>query len=84
MVDEDRELFLKGRRAELNGIGIRNARARGVRLGRPRVVPDVDKIACLRAEGRSWRSISRELGVAAATAKNRWNALKNPFIGGDS
>jgi DNA invertase Pin-like site-specific DNA recombinase len=55
--------------AERVRAGIRNARARGVRLGRPRVVADAAEIARLRTEGRSWRSIARQLGVAAETAR---------------
>ena len=43
--------------------GLRNARQRGKRLGRPRVVVDVAQIRSLRAVGASWRTISRQLGV---------------------
>lgn len=55
--------------AERVRAGIRNARARGVRLGRPKVVADVATIGRLRAQDRSWRSIGRELGIAPETAK---------------
>jgi DNA invertase Pin-like site-specific DNA recombinase len=55
--------------AERVKAGIRNARARGVRLGRPKVAADIAEIGRLRAKGQSWRAISRELGVAAETAK---------------
>lgn len=55
--------------AERVRAGIRNARARGVRLGRPRVVADAAVIGRLRELGRSWCAISRELGVAAETAR---------------
>ena len=34
--------------------GLRNARAKGKRLGRPRVVVDSAKIVSLRAQGFSW------------------------------
>src|SRR5215470_27728 len=37
--------------------GLRNARAKGVTLGRPRVVVDAAKIASLRASGASWPKI---------------------------
>lgn len=47
--------------------GLRNARAKGKRLGRPRRIVNVDKIAALRAQGASWRSISGKLGVGLAT-----------------
>src|ERR1035437_7227680 len=48
--------------------GLRNARAKGKRLGRPRIVVDAGRIAALRAEGRSWRGIAKELEVGVATA----------------
>ena len=41
--------------------GLRNARAKGKRLGRPRVVLDAARIARLRAQGRSIREIAQEL-----------------------
>src|SRR6266850_6007349 len=44
--------------------GLRNARAKGKKLGRPRVVVDADKIARLREEGRSIREIAKELGYS--------------------
>ena len=49
--------------------GLAAARARGKRLGRPRVIADVEKIASLRASGASWRSISRQTGVSARTIR---------------
>src|ERR1017187_2498172 len=47
--------------------GLRHARAKGKRLGRPRVVVDAAKLASLRASGASWRTISEELGVGIGT-----------------
>jgi DNA invertase Pin-like site-specific DNA recombinase len=47
--------------------GLRNARAKGRRLGRPRRVVNADKVAALRASGVSWRAISRQLGVGLGT-----------------
>ena len=44
--------------------GLRNAKAKGKRLGRPRVVVDAAKIARLRAQGRSIRKIADELGYS--------------------
>lgn len=52
--------------------GLRNARARGVRLGRPVVPVDVQRVATMRSQGRTWRAISSELGIPAGTC---WSAL---------
>jgi len=50
--------------AERVRAGLRNARAKGKRLGRPPVAVDSARIACLRASGQSWPQIARELGVS--------------------
>jgi len=47
--------------------GIRNARAKGRRIGRPRIAVDAARIAALRASGLSWPSIAREMGVSVGT-----------------
>jgi DNA invertase Pin-like site-specific DNA recombinase len=47
--------------------GLRNARAKGKRLGRPRVFVSESKIAALRSSGASWRAIALELGVGMGT-----------------
>jgi DNA invertase Pin-like site-specific DNA recombinase len=47
--------------------GLRNAQAKGTRLGRPRRVVDASKIISLRASGVSWRAIAQQLGVGIAT-----------------
>jgi DNA invertase Pin-like site-specific DNA recombinase len=47
--------------------GLRNARAKGKKLGRPRVYPDQQRIATLRAEGLSWAKIAQRLGVGEGT-----------------
>jgi len=44
--------------------GLRNARAKGKKLGRPRVVVDAAKIAWLRGQGRSVREIADVLGYS--------------------
>jgi len=54
--------------AERVRAGIRNARAKGRKLGRPRKVSDGNLVVRLRNEGASWRAIGRKLGVSAATA----------------
>src|SRR3989449_8864407 len=43
--------------AERVRAGLRNARAKGKTLGRPRVAVDAARIATLRAQGRSWREV---------------------------
>jgi DNA invertase Pin-like site-specific DNA recombinase len=43
--------------------GLRNARAKGKRLGRPKVALDPARIAALRKSGLGWKKISRELGI---------------------
>jgi DNA invertase Pin-like site-specific DNA recombinase len=49
--------------------GLRNARAKGKRLGRPRVVVDSARVSSLRASGLSWRAVGKELGVSVRTAR---------------
>jgi len=49
--------------------GLRNARAKGKRLGRPRVAVDESRVEALRASGASWRAIAKELGLAVGTAR---------------
>src|SRR6476659_3913901 len=49
--------------------GLRNARAKGKRLGRPTSDVDASHVAALRASNVSWREIGRKLGVSARTAR---------------
>ena len=49
--------------------GIANARAKGKRLGRPRVVVDTAQIAALRVQGRSWEAIAMEMGIGTGTVR---------------
>jgi DNA invertase Pin-like site-specific DNA recombinase len=49
--------------------GLRNARAKGKTLGRPRKIVDATRIAALRTQGRSWRDIAREMGTNTASAR---------------
>lgn len=48
--------------------GLRNARAKGKKLGRPRADVDENKIKGLRASGASWRAIAEKLGIGVGTA----------------
>jgi DNA invertase Pin-like site-specific DNA recombinase len=47
--------------------GLRNARAKGKKLGRPRLYLDSHKIAAVRAEGLSWAKITERLGLGEGT-----------------
>jgi DNA invertase Pin-like site-specific DNA recombinase len=60
--------------------GLRNARSKGKRLGRPRVIVDAVKIACLRARGRSWAAIKEELGVSKGTAQRALAGLPKNLL----
>ncbi len=55
--------------AERVRAGLRNARAKGKRLGRPRKAVDRTRIASLRRVGRSWAAIGQELGVGEGTVR---------------
>jgi DNA invertase Pin-like site-specific DNA recombinase len=55
--------------------GLRNARAKGTRLGRPRVIVDASQIATLRAQGRSWAEIVAEMGIGKGTAQRAFAGL---------
>jgi DNA invertase Pin-like site-specific DNA recombinase len=58
--------------------GLRNAVAKGKKLGRPRKVRNGTEIKRLRAEGASWRAVGRALGVAPATALRASVPFRNP------
>jgi DNA invertase Pin-like site-specific DNA recombinase len=47
--------------------GLRNARAKGKRLGRPRTELTGTQVAALRASGASLRAIAKELGAGVGT-----------------
>ena len=51
--------------------GIRNARASGKQLGRPRRIVNHDEVARLRAAGASLREIAAKLGVGYGTVRLR-------------
>jgi len=55
--------------AERVRAGLRNAKAKGKRLGRPRTRVDADQIARVRASGASWREVEKQLAVSARTAR---------------
>ena len=47
--------------------GLRNARAKGRRLGRPSKGIDRSTVVALRSQGASWRAIAEKLGVGIGT-----------------
>src|SRR5271166_3576030 len=49
--------------------GLRNARAKGKRFGRPRVEIDAVKVAELRRDGLSWSQVCRTLNVSKGSAQ---------------
>ena len=55
--------------AERVRAGLRNARAEGKRLGRPRVDVDHARIDELRAQGWPWAAIAREMGIGEGTVR---------------
>ena len=55
--------------AERVRAGLRNARAKGKRIGRPRVVVNTPQIASLRAQGLSWLAIAKQLGIGEGTVR---------------
>jgi DNA invertase Pin-like site-specific DNA recombinase len=63
--------------------GLRNARAKGKRLGRPSKALDVATVTMLRGQGASWRAISTQLGIGVATlhraARGRSKTQKKDF-----
>lgn len=61
--------------AERVRAGLRNAKAKGKRLGRPRVSADGAKIVALRAKGGSWATICRETGLSKGTAQRAFYSL---------
>jgi len=66
--------------------GLRNAKAKGKRLGRPRVFVSEHRIQILRGLGVSWRDIAEELGVGVGTVhRTAQRRSKNVCgsIGGD-
>ncbi len=63
MAEFERELI-----RERVSAGIHAARARGQRIGRPRVYVSPEKVCQMREEGVPWREVSRRLGVGVATA----------------
>jgi DNA invertase Pin-like site-specific DNA recombinase len=49
--------------------GLRNARAKGKKFGRPRVMIDAVRVAALRSDGLSWSQVCRTLRVSKGSAQ---------------
>ncbi len=54
--------------------GLRNAKAKGKRLGRPRIGVDATRIAALRRAGRSWSEIANQTGWTKGTVQRAFYA----------
>ncbi len=61
--------------AERVKAGLRNAKAKGKKLGRPARKVDARRVARLRATGHSWASIAKMLGVGLGTAHRALTAF---------
>src|SRR3984893_9634867 len=60
--------------------GLRHARAKGKRLGRPRKTVDAVRIAALRKNGNSWRTIAREMKLSVGTVFGANQDLPEPAL----
>ncbi len=49
--------------------GLRNARAKGKKFGRPRAQVDADRVAALRRDGLSWSQVCRTINVSKGSAQ---------------
>ncbi len=57
--------------------GLRNAKAKGKTLGRPRAVVNIEEIAELREQGLSWARITHRTGASKGTAQRVVAALRS-------
>src|ERR1017187_200298 len=64
--------------------GLAAAKAKGKRIGRPKVAVDVLKIASLRRQGRSWAGITRENGISKGTSQRAIADLPKTPVAGTS
>src|SRR5499433_3438030 len=62
--------------------GLRNAQAKGRRLGRPRVPVEKAEVMALRNSGDSWRTIAKKLGVGLGTVHRVAQARPKNACGG--
>ena len=52
--------------------GLRNARAKGKRLGRPPAIIDNSRVSALRASGLPWRTIAERMEISVRSARRAW------------
>ena len=62
MAEFERELIRERVKA-----GMKNARAKGIRIGRPRANVDAAQIVRLRAQGLSWKKTAKHTGLGVGT-----------------
>lgn len=55
--------------------GLRNAQAKGKRIGRPKMEADASRIAALRKAGRSWSEITGETALTKGMAQRAFYSL---------
>jgi DNA invertase Pin-like site-specific DNA recombinase len=61
--------------------GLAAARAKGKRLGRPRVKVDAQRVSALRKQGASWATICRQTGLSRGTAQRALLRLPKNLCG---
>jgi DNA invertase Pin-like site-specific DNA recombinase len=64
--------------AERVRAGLRNARAKGKTLGRPKAEIDIARVQTLRQQGWSWRAIASQVGADASTLLRAARCWENP------
>jgi DNA invertase Pin-like site-specific DNA recombinase len=60
--------------------GLAAAKAKGKRIGRPRVVVNALRIASLRRQGLSWAEITGETGISKGTAQRAFASLPKTHV----
>lgn len=60
--------------------GLAAAKAKGKRIGRPKLAVDASKVASLRQQGRSWAEITLETGISKGTAQRAVAGLPTTLV----
>jgi DNA invertase Pin-like site-specific DNA recombinase len=58
--------------------GLAAAKAKGKRIGRPRIAVNAHRIASLRSQGRSWAEITEETGIQRDGTEGVGQPAQNP------